>query len=114
MIANHGDTVAARRANLVGRVVHRPRQGLAFQRRRTVRFRPACNVNTELEKKPDYKIRTKSDLETPNSSEKNLEDSEKKIPCPCCGSEMKIAKVLENTTIVKCSICGLSDTRLNS
>jgi len=27
---------------------------------------------------------------------------------------MKIDRVLENTTILKCTGCGLSDTRLNS
>jgi len=29
-------------------------------------------------------------------------------------SHMKIDRVLENTTILKCTGCGLSDTRLNS
>ena len=34
--------------------------------------------------------------------------------CPCCGSEMKKEKELENTTIMKCVDCGLSDTVVKS
>jgi len=34
--------------------------------------------------------------------------------CPCCGSEMKKEKELENTVIMKCTDCGLSDTRVKS
>jgi len=64
------------------------------------RYQPICNLEIKVEEKPAYKIRSKSDLP--------------KTLCPCCGSEMKIDKVLENTTIIRCAECGLSDTRLDS
>lgn len=34
-----------------------------------------------------------------------------KISCPCCGGKMNLEKVLENTNLLRCTICGLSDTR---
>ena len=74
------------------------------------RFHPPCNTNDVMEKKPDYITRSKPNLETTNNSD----ESKEKISCPCCGSDMKVDKVLEKTTILKCSGCGLSDTRLNS
>jgi transcription elongation factor Elf1 len=63
------------------------------------RYRPICNEEVK-EVKPDYKIRQKSDTQ--------------KISCPCCGSEMKVDQVLEKSTIIRCTECGISDTRLNS
>jgi len=36
------------------------------------------------------------------------------MKCPCCGSEMKMEKELENTVIMKCVDCGLSDTKVKS
>jgi len=36
------------------------------------------------------------------------------MKCPCCGSEMKKEKELANTVIMKCTDCGLSDTRVKS
>ncbi len=63
------------------------------------RYHPVCNEEIK-EVKPDYKIRQKS--EPPKTS------------CPCCGSEMKVDQVLEKTTIIRCTECGISDTRLNS
>lgn len=62
------------------------------------RYRPICNEETK-DVKPDYKIRPKSDT---------------RISCPCCGSEMKVDQVLKNTTIIRCTECGMSDTRVNS
>ncbi|MFZ8908419.1 MAG: hypothetical protein ACO2YR_05825 [Nitrosopumilaceae archaeon] len=50
----------------------------------------------------------------PKIDDSESEEKEQKISCPCCGSQMKIDKVLENTTVLKCSGCGLSDTRVNS
>jgi hypothetical protein len=67
------------------------------------RYRPICNLEIKQDVKPDYKIRSKSENQPTQ-----------KIPCPCCGSDMKVDKVLENTTIVRCTECGLSDTKLNS
>ncbi|EGP94132.1 hypothetical protein [Nitrosarchaeum koreense] len=63
------------------------------------RYHPICNEEVK-EVKPDYKIRQKSDTQ--------------KISCPCCGSEMKVDQVLEKSTIIRCTECGISDTRLNS
>lgn len=71
-----------------------------------LRYKPPCNENEIVEKTPDYIVRPKADLS-------NVDTQEGKISCPCCGLEMKIDKVLENTTILKCTGCGLSDTRLN-
>jgi hypothetical protein len=67
------------------------------------RYHPICNAE-KLDVKPEYLIRPKSDLHNTST----------KTPCPCCGSEMKVDKVLENTTIIRCIECGLSDTKLNS
>jgi hypothetical protein len=67
------------------------------------RYRPICNLEIKPDVKPDYKIRPKSENQPTQ-----------KTPCPCCGSDMKVDKVLENTTIVRCTECGLSDTKLNS
>ncbi len=78
-----------------------------------LRYRPPCNKEQET-KKPDYTVRSNFDLESKNDSNKNLKKPEEKVLCPCCGSEMKIDKVLENTSILKCVGCGISDTRLNS
>jgi len=36
------------------------------------------------------------------------------MKCPCCGSEMKKEKELENSFLMKCAECGLTDTRLKS
>ena len=63
------------------------------------RYRPICNIVITYDIKPDYKIRSKSNLQNT------------KTPCPCCGSEMQVDKVLENTTVIRCIECGLSDTR---
>jgi len=79
-----------------------------------VHYHPTCNASDVVEKKPDYTIRSKFDLESKNISEGKLDESNEKIPCPCCGSEMKVNQVLENTSILKCIECGISDTRLNS
>lgn len=67
------------------------------------RYHPLCNLEIKHDVKPEYKIRPKIPSEnTPQTS------------CPCCGSEMKVDQVLEKSTIIRCSECGLSDTRLNS
>lgn len=78
-----------------------------------LRYKPACNENEIIEKPPDYLVRPKTDLSDTNKTEV-LDKPEEKIPCPCCGSEMKVDRVLENTSVLKCIGCGMSDTRLNS
>lgn len=75
-------------------------------------YNPVCNSIEIKEEKPDYVIRSKSDKAQSKIS-KNLTETKEKIQCPCCGVDMKVDKVLENTTILKCAGCGLSDTRLN-
>jgi hypothetical protein len=77
-------------------------------------FHPPCNTSNDTEKKPDPAIDSKPDLDITHSSIDNSAESKEKISCLCCGSEMKVDKVLKNTTIIKCSGCGLTDTRLNS
>jgi len=77
-------------------------------------YRPSCNPENVEEEKPDYVVRSKLDLNSSNNSLENLGESKEKIPCACCGSDMKVDKILENTTILKCSGCGITDTRLNS
>lgn len=67
------------------------------------RYRPICNLEIKKDVKPDYKVRPKMDSQNTALT-----------PCPCCGSEMKVEKILENTTIIRCTECGLSDTRLGS
>ena len=48
------------------------------------------------------------------NSANNVDANSTTTPCPCCGSEMKVEKVLEKTSIIRCTECGISDTRLNS
>ena len=36
------------------------------------------------------------------------------MKCPCCGSEMKKEKELQNSILMKCVECGLSDTTIKS
>lgn len=78
-----------------------------------LRYKPPCNVNNPIKQSPDYIVRSKSDSFT-SKSIKNTNSFEEQIPCPCCGSQMEKSKILEKTTILKCTGCGLSDTRLNS
>ncbi len=77
-------------------------------------YRPVCNTENIEEKKPDYTVRSKLALNSSNNSKENLGEPKEKVSCPCCGSEMKVDKVLQNTTVLKCIGCNLSDTRLNS
>ena len=67
------------------------------------RYHPVCNLEIKYDVKPEYKIRSKLDSQNISAQ----------TPCPCCGSDMKVDKVLENTTIIRCIECGLSDTRLS-
>ena len=76
-----------------------------------LRYKPPCNNDDITEKTPDYIVRPRNDVIDEKTKEQN--NSEKK-PCPCCGSKMRVDKVLENTTVLKCDGCGLSDTRVNS
>ena len=73
------------------------------------RYQPICNLQDVPHKKPEYLIRSKDtfDLDT-------VKPTDEKFVCPCCGSEMKCEKVLEKSSIFRCSQCGLSDTKLNS
>jgi len=67
-------------------------------------YKPACNSADIVKVKPDYVIR---------KSEKTNPEPEK-FSCLCCGSEMKLEKILEKSTLFRCTGCGLSDTKLNS
>ena len=71
------------------------------------KYQPRCNQEIP-EKRPDYLIRPQHQNKIPEKSKTET------ILCPCCGSEMKILKILEKSSIIKCQECGLSDTRLNS
>ena len=62
------------------------------------KYKPTCNEGIE-EIKPDYAVKT---------------SQSDKITCACCGAEMKSEKVLEKSTLYRCTSCGISDTRLNS
>ena len=65
-------------------------------------YKPVCNKTEIPIKKPEYKVR------------KNESSEQEKIPCACCGSEMKPEQILEKSTVYRCSSCGISDTKLNS
>ena len=67
-------------------------------------YKPVCNSADVAEAKPDYVVR---------KSEKT-NSRPKKISCLCCGSEMIPEKVLEKSTLFRCTGCGLSDTKINS
>ena len=68
------------------------------------RYKPTCNSDDIPKVKPNYVVRKKE--------EPNLESQ--KFSCPCCGSEMKSEKILEKSTLYRCTGCGISDTKLNS
>ena len=69
------------------------------------RYKPPCNpVDDVIQKKPDYVVRTSEDIDT---------DPEKFL-CPCCGADMKPEQILEQSTLYRCTGCGISDTKLNS
>lgn len=65
-------------------------------------YKPQCNSSEIPEPKPEYSVR-----KSENS------DSEEKILCACCGAEMNPEKILEKSTLYRCTGCGLSDTKLN-
>jgi predicted RNA-binding Zn-ribbon protein involved in translation (DUF1610 family) len=64
------------------------------------RYNPICNSDDVVKVTPDYAVRKT--------------DSTEKFSCPCCGSEMKSEKLLEKSTLYRCTGCGISDTKLNS
>ena len=70
----------------------------------TTLYKPVCNSSDVADVKPDYVVR-KSETTSPEPE---------KLLCLCCGSEMKAEKVLEKSTLFRCTGCGLSDTKLNS
>ena len=80
-----------------------------FKRRKIIskkiisHYKPLCNSADLLEPKPDYVVRKSEDV--PPESEK--------ISCLCCGAEMKPEKLLEKSTLFRCTGCGLSDTKMN-
>lgn len=67
------------------------------------RYNPSCNSEDVSNVKPDYVIR---------KSEKTNSEPEKVI-CLCCGSKMNPEKILEKSTLFRCTGCGLSDTKMN-
>ena len=70
------------------------------------RYNPVCNLEN-ISNVKQYTMPPKNNLQ-------NIDDSiPQKILCPCCGSRMKADKMLENTTIIRCTECGLSDTTIN-
>jgi hypothetical protein len=66
-------------------------------------YKPLCNSTDISESKPDYVVR--------KSEDKNPESE--KITCLCCGAKMKPEKLLEKSTLFRCTGCGLSDTKMN-
>ena len=67
-------------------------------------YKPTCNSEDIPKVKSDYVVR--------KSDKTNV--TPKKFSCLCCGSEMKVEKVLEKSTLFRCTGCGLSDTKMNS
>ena len=63
-------------------------------------YKPVCNSDDIVQAAPDYVVRKTDDTE--------------KFSCPCCGSKMKSEKILEKSTLYRCTGCGISDTKLNS
>ena len=78
------DSAVDQRNNIVSKIISK--------------YQPVCNLMNMSEQKPDYVIRSKSE----------------KVLCPCCGSEMKVEKIMEKSSIIKCPECGISDTKINS
>ena len=63
-------------------------------------YKPVCNSDDVVKATPDYVVRKTDTIE--------------KFTCPCCGGEMKSEKILEKSTLYRCTGCGISDTKLNS
>ena len=72
------------------------------------RYKPCCNPQDALPP-PQYSIKSFGADQDMTSNE-----DDEKIFCPCCGAEMKIEKMLQHSKLIRCSKCGLSDTRMNS
>ena len=70
-------------------------------------YKPPCNLHNIPKDKPDYVVRSRFGHPSENVSES-------KFSCPCCGSEMKLDRILDKSSIFKCPECGLSDSKLNS
>ena len=66
-------------------------------------YKPFCNSSDISESKPDYLVR-----KSPGTNSKPAQ-----VTCLCCGAEMKSEKILEKSTVFRCTGCGLSDTRMN-
>ena len=67
------------------------------------RYKPACNSADIKEEKPAYVVRKTEESEV-----------SQKVTCACCGSEMNPERILEKSTVYRCTSCGISDTRINS
>jgi len=66
-------------------------------------YKPLCNSTDIPESKPDYVVRKSEDV--------NLKSE--KTTCLCCGAKMTPEKLLEKSTLFRCTGCGLSDTKMN-
>ena len=66
-------------------------------------YKPLCNSMDIPKSTPDYLVR----------KSKELNPESEKITCLCCGAEMKFEKLLEKSTLFRCTGCGLSDTKMN-
>ena len=66
-------------------------------------YKPLCNSDDIVKEKPTYTVRKSENI-----------SNAQKFSCPCCGTEMKPEKVLEKSTLYRCTNCGLSDTKLDS
>jgi hypothetical protein len=71
------------------------------------RYQPICNIENIQQAKSEYSIR-------PSHHSQNDVKAVDKTSCPCCGSEMKVDQIFENTTVIRCVGCELTDTRFNS
>lgn len=78
-------------------------------------YNPPCNTNDTIE---PTSYGAKSSFSSPEP-EPELPAPEPAIDlqnelCPCCGGKMKLDKTLEKIFIIRCSKCGMTDTRLKS
>ena len=74
-------------------------------------YRPKCNTEDD-----NISPGTTASKQPPPPAVKSSKDDtpDQRFPCPCCGIQMKLDKVMKKSTLYKCPSCGLSDTRLNS
>ena len=80
-------------------------------------YNPPCNENEIIETPYEVKPTNPEPEPEPEPKQNNESQSDTNLQnelCPCCGGKMELEKTLEKIFVIKCSKCGITDTRLKS